>query len=142
MNIKSVTKRLFHCFCIFVDIKWLYFDNIKIVPIFLKTWINLYRNRIEIFGYISRSSNFISNRIYSNQIRIKLYLIGFLCRFLKIGYAWRWVLRSIYHYAECLCWASLCWVSWHLKIQHNDPKHLSLFSTLSISGIQHKWHTS
>jgi hypothetical protein len=61
-EIESVTKRLSHSFHLFVDIKQLYFDNIEIAPIFLKTCINKIRNRIEIFGYISRFSNFISNR--------------------------------------------------------------------------------
>ncbi len=70
MNIKLVIKRLFHCFRLFVDIKRLYFDNIEIVPIFLKTQKKLYRNQIEIFGIILRSTNFISNRIESNRNRI------------------------------------------------------------------------
>ncbi len=62
MNIELVTKWLFHSFHLFVDIKRLYFDNIEIAPIFLKTCINKIRNRIKIFGYIARFSNFISNR--------------------------------------------------------------------------------
>ena len=62
MNIELVTKRLFHSFHLFVDINRLYFDNIEIAPIFLKTHINKIRNQIEIFSYIWRFSNFISNR--------------------------------------------------------------------------------
>ncbi len=115
MNIKSVTKPLFHCFRLFVDIKRLYFDNIKIVPIFLKTWINLYQNWIEIFGYISRSSNFISNRIYSNRIGIELYLISFLCRFFKIDHAW--------------------WVYFYRKSQYN------LLWVIKVYSSRIPWHT-
>ncbi len=115
MNIKSVIKRLFHCFCLFVDIKRSYFDNIEIVPIILKTWKKLYGNWIEIFGIISRSSNFIWNWIYSNQI--ESYLIGFLCRFFKIDHAWCPVsfMLSV-AYAEC----RLCWVFLVLSVAYDE----------------------
>jgi hypothetical protein len=72
MNIESVTKRLFHSFHLFVDINRLYFDNIEIAPIFLKTRINKIQNRIEIFGYILRFSNFILNRFDSKSNRFRI----------------------------------------------------------------------
>ncbi len=74
-------KMVISLFCLFVNIKWLYFDNIEIVQIFLKTR----RKYIEIESFFSVSFRDFqisyriesycieSNLIVSNRNRIVLY---------------------------------------------------------------------
>jgi hypothetical protein len=81
-------------FCLFVDIKRLYFNNIKIVLIFLKTWGKIYRNRI-IFSVSFRDFQ-ISYRIESYRIKSKsnhilsVFCIDFSISTMPTCHRWHW----------------------------------------------------